>query len=71
VAKSKADLHKEGVASGVVPDDSDPDDYTAGQLQGLVSGDIPVRERKSASEPIVAPDGHVTLSQEDIDNRDA
>ena len=26
-------------------------------------------ERKSASKPIVAPDGHVTLSQEDIDAR--
>ena len=26
-------------------------------------------ERKSAKKPIVAPDGHETLSQEDIDNR--
>ena len=26
-------------------------------------------ERKSAKDPIVAPDGHETLSQEDIDNR--
>jgi hypothetical protein len=25
----------------------------------------------SASEPIVAPDGHVVLSQEDIDARDS
>ena len=24
----------------------------------------------SASEPLVAPDGHVTVSQEDIDKRD-
>jgi len=28
-----------------------------------------VPERKSATKPIVAPDGHVVLSQEDIDNR--
>jgi hypothetical protein len=26
-------------------------------------------ERVSAKKPIVAPDGHETLSQEDIDNR--
>lgn len=26
-------------------------------------------DRKSATEPIVAADGHVVLSQEDIDNR--
>ena len=33
--------------------------------------DQPVWEGSlSASEPIVAPDGHVTLSQEDIDARD-
>lgn len=28
-----------------------------------------VEERKSAKKPIVAPDGHVVLSQEDIDAR--
>jgi hypothetical protein len=28
-------------------------------------------ERKSATKPIVAPDGHVTLSKEDIDARDS
>ena len=27
-------------------------------------------ERESATEPIVAPDGHVVLSQEDIDARE-
>lgn len=69
MAKSKTDLHKEAVASGAVAADSDPDDYTVEQLQGLVSGDIQIRERRSASKPIVAPDGHVTLSQEDIDAR--
>ena len=69
MAKSKADLHKEAVTSGAIAADSDPDDYTAEQLQGIVGGNLPVRERQSASKPIVAPDGHVTLSQEDIDNR--
>jgi hypothetical protein len=28
-----------------------------------------VPERKSATKPIIAPDGHVTLSKEDIDAR--
>ena len=32
MAKTKAELHKEGVASGALPADSDPDDYT---LEGL------------------------------------
>jgi hypothetical protein len=71
MAKSKADLHKEAVTAGAVPPDSDPDDFTADELSARVSGDIPVAERVSASKPIVAPDGHVVLSQEDIDNRDA
>lgn len=31
--------------------------------------DIPVEGRVSATEPIIAPDGHVVLSQEDIDAR--
>jgi hypothetical protein len=30
-----------------------------------------VKERKSATKPIIAPDGHVVLSQEDIDARDS
>lgn len=69
MAKSKSDLHKEGVTSGAIPADSNPDDYTAEELQTRISGDIPVHERVSASKPIVAPDGHVVLSQEDIDAR--
>jgi hypothetical protein len=71
MAKTKAELHKEGVASGAIPADSDPDEFTAEQLQGIVGGDLPVHERQSASKPIVAPDGHVVLSQEDIDARNS
>jgi hypothetical protein len=66
---AKADLHKEAVRSGAVPADSSADDYTAAQLEGLLSGDVPVSERQSATKPIIAPDGHVVLSQEDIDAR--
>jgi hypothetical protein len=29
------------------------------------------KDRKSADKPIIAPDGHVVLSQEDIDARDS
>jgi hypothetical protein len=69
MAKTKTDLFKEGVAAGVIPDDSDPDDFTVDELQSRLSGDVRVHERQSASEPIVAADGHVVLSQEDIDAR--
>lgn len=71
MAKTKSQLHAEGVASGAVAADSDPDDFTSEELQNLLSGDVKVRERQSATEPIVAPDGHVVLSQEDIDARDS
>jgi hypothetical protein len=69
--KSKAELLKDAQKSGAVAEDANPEDFTAEQLQSLVAGDIPVRERQSAKKPIVAADGHVVLSQEDIDNRDA
>ena len=70
MAKNKADLHQAAVNAGAVAADSDPDDFTADQLSALLSGDIPVHERVSATKPLIAPDGHVVLSQEDIDARD-
>jgi len=69
MAKSKTDLLKEAQTAGLVPADADPDDYKAADLEQLVSGEFPVHERVSATEPIIAPDGHVVLSQEDIDAR--
>lgn len=70
MAKSKADLYKEGVTSGAIPADSDPDDYTVAELEQRLGGDVEAAGwAGSAAEPIVAPDGHVTLSQEDIDAR--
>jgi len=69
--KSKADLHEEALDSGAVPSDSDPDDYSAEELRSRLAGDVPAAGWvPSASEPIVAADGHVVLSQEDIDARD-
>jgi hypothetical protein len=69
VAKPKKELLAEAQTAGLVSEEATEEDFTAEQLQGLVSGDIPVHERVSASKPIIAPDGHVVLSQEDIDAR--
>jgi hypothetical protein len=69
MAKSKAELLDEAQKAGRVPDDVDADDYTAAQLEGIVSGSGFEFDNKMASKPIVAPDGHVVLSQEDIDAR--
>lgn len=72
MAKSKAELHRDGVAAGSIPADTDPDDFTAEELRARVGDDVPAWEGSaSATEPIIAPDGHVVLSQEDIDARDS
>ena len=69
MAKSKGELLAAAKASGAVADDVGEDDYTADELTELLRGDQRVGDRVSAGEPIVAPDGHVVLSQEDIDAR--
>jgi hypothetical protein len=69
MAKSKGELLDQAKASGAVAADAGEDDYTVEQLRDMLSPDEKIRERVSASEPIVAPDGHVVLSQEDIDAR--
>lgn len=68
---AKKDLLKEAIASGRLPEDAVEDDYTAAQLEALIDpSSAPAWEGSaSASEPVVAPDGHVNLSQEDIDAR--
>lgn len=70
MAKSKGDLLADAQAAGVVAADAGEDDFTAEELKVRLSGDEVARDRVSASEPIVAADGHVVLSQEDIDARD-
>lgn len=69
MAKTKSELLKDAQTAGLVAPDATAADFTAAALEAIVSGDIPVRERVSATSPIVAPDGHVVLSQEDIDAR--
>jgi hypothetical protein len=71
MAKTKDDLLKEAQGSGLVAADASADDYTADDLNALLRGNVPAwKGSLSAREPIVAPDGHVVLSQEDIDARD-
>lgn len=65
----KADLLKEAQDAGLVAADADAEAFTADQLKDMLSGDVVAHDRKSATEPMVAPDGHVVLSQEDIDAR--
>jgi hypothetical protein len=65
VGKSKSDLLEQAKASGVVAADAGEDDYSVDDLKALISGDEVVR-REMVQEPIVAPDGHVVLSKEDI-----
>ena len=72
MAKTKADLLAEAQTAGVAPADATVDDYTGDQLAAMVATDRPAWEGSaSAAEPIVAADGHVVLSQEDINARDS
>jgi hypothetical protein len=70
VAKSKGDLLADAQAAGVVAADVDEDAYTADELKDMLNPNRPEwKGSLSADKPIVAPDGHVVLSQEDIDAR--
>ena len=69
MAKSKAELLTDAQKAGAAPETATEDDYTAAELTELLSGERVVDDYKMADKPIVAPDGHVVLSQEDIDAR--
>jgi hypothetical protein len=72
VAKTKDQLLDEAKKSGRLADDVEPDELTAAQLEQIVGGDVPVPGAGVMhNKPQVAPDGHVNLSQEDIDGRDS
>jgi hypothetical protein len=64
MAKSKGDLLADAQAAGLVAADAGEDDYTVDDLRDVLNPDRPMHKG-----PIVAPDGHVVLSQEDIDAR--
>jgi hypothetical protein len=70
VAKTKAELLKQAQDGGLVASDASEDDYTQDELSKLLHPETVKVDNEMAQEPLVAPDGHVVLSQEDIDARD-
>ena len=70
MAKTKAELFKEAQRSELVPEDSSADDFSVAQLEALLGGNVAAWKGSVSSErPLVAPDGHPNLTQEDIDSR--
>lgn len=70
MAKTKADLLADAQAAGLVAEDAEEESFTADELKGMLDPDRPAwKGSLSAGEPVVAADGHVVLSQEDIDAR--
>lgn len=70
MAKTKAELLDEAQRAGKLGDDVDADDYSLAQLEQIIGRDVPAAGWvPSHRQPQVAPDGHVNLSQEDIDSR--
>jgi hypothetical protein len=71
MAKSKGELLADAKSAGLVADDVGEDDITADDLRrALNPDDAPAwKGSLSAREEIVAPDGHVVLSKEDISAR--
>jgi hypothetical protein len=70
MAKSKKELLEDAQAAGVVAADADEEAFTVDELRDMLDPNRPAHKGSlSAVEPVVAPDGHVVLSQEDIDAR--
>jgi len=67
---AKKDLLEQAQGRGLVADGVDETDFTESQLRELLSDNVSAwKGSLSARKPVVAPDGHVSLSQEDIDAR--
>lgn len=67
---AKKDLLAAAVKAGVLPEDANEDDYTLVDLQAMMDPEpVAWKGSLSAKKPQVGPDGHVNLSQEDIDAR--
>jgi hypothetical protein len=66
---AKKESFKEAQNAGLVPEDANADDFTQEQLDQLLGGGPAWKGSMSAAKPLEAPDGHVTLSAEDIKNR--
>jgi hypothetical protein len=68
---AKRDLLKEAQKAGLAPEDANADDFTEAQLEALLGRGPAWEGSLSASKPVMAPDGHVNLSKEDISARDS
>lgn len=68
---AKRELLKEAQKAGVAPEAATEDDYTEAELRTLLNpaGEPAWKGSASAAKPVIGPDGHVHLSQEDINNR--
>lgn len=74
MAKTKTDLLSAAKAAGLVAEDTEESAISVDELKDLLAppGARPAWHGSlSASEELVAPDGHVVLSQADLDARDA
>jgi hypothetical protein len=71
MAKNKSEMLKEAQARGMVAESVTEDDISGDDLKQLLDPEpVAWKGSLSAKEPQIAPDGHVALSQEDIDARD-
>ncbi len=68
---TKRELLKEAKAAGHVAEDADGEDLTVADLERLLGRGPAWEGSLSASSPLVAPDGHINLSQEDLDARNS
>lgn len=66
---TKKALLKEAQGAGLVDANASEADYTEAQLLAYLGRGPAYEGSKMLNKPQVAPDGHVNLSQEDIDAR--
>lgn len=66
---TKRELFKEAQAAGLVAEDATADDYDVRGLETLLGRGPAWEGSVSSDEPLVGADGHVNLSQEDLDAR--
>ncbi len=66
---TKKELLKEAKATGLVAADADEEGLSVADLERLLGRGPAWEGSLSSKDPIVAADGHVVLSQEDIDAR--
>jgi hypothetical protein len=66
---TKKDLLAQAKDAGLVPEHAEEDDFTKDALEDVLSAEPQPVANPMEAEPYTAPDGHVVLSQEDIDAR--